>query len=138
MNWLNRVRELLATFTNQALAAAGRSERIDHRSHAARGITTEPGRHLGLKAFDMRRKGRHSNRSAELLHHAEIVKAETQFANQLAAEVDYLQRELEELRNANELPSLSTALQRARKSAANQHHPSSKGKPHGKSYDPLY
>lgn len=41
---------------NEALARAGSAERIDHRSHAARGITELPGSHLGPAVMDIKRR----------------------------------------------------------------------------------
>lgn len=42
-------REAWATACNEALAAAGRDERIDHRSHKERGIEAPPTVHLGRR-----------------------------------------------------------------------------------------
>lgn len=42
-------REAWATACNEALAAAGHDERIDHRSHKARGIEAPPTVHLGRR-----------------------------------------------------------------------------------------
>jgi len=49
-------RERLAELTNEALAAAGHSARVDHRSHAARGLDTEPTIKLGSAASALERK----------------------------------------------------------------------------------
>ena len=46
-----------AEATNWALAQAGRSERIDHRSHADRGLKSPPSVHLGVAAAAMERRG---------------------------------------------------------------------------------
>jgi len=46
-NWLRETRELWASAANFALESAGQTTRIDHRSHAARGITDLPGEHVG-------------------------------------------------------------------------------------------
>jgi hypothetical protein len=45
--WLGEVRELWATRANDALKLAGKEERIDHRSYAARGIEQIPTVHEG-------------------------------------------------------------------------------------------
>lgn len=45
--WLFRIRRAWAKLANAALRAAGLPERIDHRSHAARGMEHLPTRHLG-------------------------------------------------------------------------------------------
>jgi len=44
---VERVRRLWEQCCNRALEAAGRAERIDRRSHAARGLRTPPQRHRG-------------------------------------------------------------------------------------------
>jgi hypothetical protein len=53
-NWndpknVERWREAWSRHCNEALADAGHSERIDHRSHAERGIETPPTIHVGRK-----------------------------------------------------------------------------------------
>jgi hypothetical protein len=55
--WL---RPLWEQLVNDALAQAGESARIDHRSHAARGIVDAPGKHMGPAVTDMIRKGQDS------------------------------------------------------------------------------
>lgn len=54
---VTRWRERWAELANAALARAGRSERIDHRSLAAQAIDREPTQHLGPKATAMEREG---------------------------------------------------------------------------------
>jgi hypothetical protein len=51
------IREEWATHTNNALERAGKSERIDHRSNAERGIEQEPTIHEGVAATAMKRRG---------------------------------------------------------------------------------
>ena len=48
--------------TNQFLERAGRDERIDHRSHAARGLDEQPTTHEGVAARAMEKKGILSDR----------------------------------------------------------------------------
>ena len=55
-------REAWATAANQALEQNGREERIDHRSHAARGLDEQPTIHEGVEAQAMERKGFVSDR----------------------------------------------------------------------------
>ena len=55
-------REAWATAANQALEQSGREERIDHRSHAARGLDEQPTIHEGVEAQAMERKGFASDR----------------------------------------------------------------------------
>lgn len=54
---LIRIRKRWATLTNEALLAAGRKERIDHRSFRDRGIDDIPDIHLGSNTDKMERKG---------------------------------------------------------------------------------
>jgi ATP-dependent exoDNAse (exonuclease V) alpha subunit len=46
-----------ATYANRALEAAGRPERIDHRSYERQGIDKIPSIHMGVAASQMERKG---------------------------------------------------------------------------------
>ena len=48
--------------TNRYLEHAGREERIDHRSHADRGLTEQPTIHEGVSARAMEKKGIISDR----------------------------------------------------------------------------
>ena len=57
-SWLVRARELWAIAANRALSAAGFEAKMDHRSHAARGIPTEPAMHLGPSAAHLLRQGK--------------------------------------------------------------------------------
>lgn len=53
-DWVRPVWERLA---NEALARAGQDARIDHRSHAARGLTEVPGSHHGPAVTEILRRG---------------------------------------------------------------------------------
>ena len=57
-SWLVRARELWAIAANRALSAAGFEANLDHRSHAARGIPTEPSMHLGPSAAHLLRQNK--------------------------------------------------------------------------------
>ena len=50
-------RSAWAAYANKALEAAGRPERIDHRSYERQGIDKIPSIHLGVAASQMERKG---------------------------------------------------------------------------------
>ncbi|USF25443.1 hypothetical protein N510_000355 [Firmicutes bacterium ASF500] len=50
-------RALWATYTNRALEAAGRPERIDHRSYKRQGVDIIPSVHMGPAACQMERRG---------------------------------------------------------------------------------
>ena len=61
-DWNNREnaekwRAAWAAYANRALEAAGRSERIDHRSYERQGIDKIPSIHMGVAASQMERKG---------------------------------------------------------------------------------
>lgn len=57
-NAADHLRPLWAQMYNNALADIGVDRRVDHRSHAARGLDTLPGIHLGSAASDMERKAK--------------------------------------------------------------------------------
>ena len=56
-DFVTKIREAWAEYTNKALSAAGSVERVDHRSNQARGIERTPQIHLGHKAWAMKQKG---------------------------------------------------------------------------------
>lgn len=58
-------REAWGRETNRELERAGHDERIDHRSHADRGIDKEPTRHEGPAAREMESRGVHSDRAEQ-------------------------------------------------------------------------
>jgi len=53
LNPVEIIREMWARMTNEALAEAGRQERVDHRSYARQGVALKPGFHLGRAAHAM-------------------------------------------------------------------------------------
>lgn len=53
MEW----RRAWAELVNEALAGKGLTDRVDHRSHVARGIDAEPTPHAGIVATQMARRG---------------------------------------------------------------------------------
>lgn len=55
-NLADRERARWAELTNAALERAGQTARVDHRSHAERGLDVEPGRHLGPAATGYERR----------------------------------------------------------------------------------
>lgn len=57
-------REAWADMTNHAIEQAGLEERIDHRSHAARGFDEQPTIHEGVEAMHIEEKGFVSERRA--------------------------------------------------------------------------
>ena len=54
---LRDVRQLWEQTANQQLAEAGHDIRIDHRSHAERGLEIEPTQHMGVHANQMDKRG---------------------------------------------------------------------------------
>ena len=62
---LDKLREEWANYQNVHLARAGHDVRVDHRSHAARGIEITPTIHIGPNAQDMRERGKAADRAAE-------------------------------------------------------------------------
>ena len=58
-------RERFSVLQNEHLAAAGRTERVDHRSHADRGISAAPGTHQGPVATAIARRGKTPRRSVK-------------------------------------------------------------------------
>lgn len=66
-NMVDRERARWAELVNERLREAGIEARVDHRSHAERGIEAEPGRHLGPAAIGYeRRTGEPSNRRLDI------------------------------------------------------------------------
>ena len=66
-NFVTESRQAWATHANAALERAGRRERIDHRSHADRGLELEPSRKLGAAACARAAQGLASERHAHNL-----------------------------------------------------------------------
>lgn len=53
MNPVEVIRAMWARLSNEALAEAGRAERVDHRSYERQGVALKPGFHLGRAAHAM-------------------------------------------------------------------------------------
>lgn len=98
-------RENWAAAANLALEQAGREERIDHRSHAARGLEENPTIHEGVAARAMERKGITSDR-CELNRH---IKADNTLLRQLKAELQKLAAIV-----AKTVPAIAEALEKIR------------------------
>ena len=79
-------REAWATAANRCLEQAGHTERIDHRSHAARGLEERPTIHEGVAAQALERRGIISNR-CELNRQ---IKADNALLRELKAEIKKL------------------------------------------------
>jgi hypothetical protein len=91
-------RERWAKFCNRGLELAGVAARVDHRSHADRGIDAMPGEHDGVAVTGIKRRGGVSY----VQQRRDVEKQEQQAARQAAkaaqVEVDALMRELEAAR----------------------------------------
>lgn len=98
-------RENWAAAANLALEQAGREERIDHRSHAARGLEGNPTIHEGVAARAMERKGITSDR-CELNRQ---IKADNTLLRQLKAELQKLAAIV-----AKTVPAIAEALEKIR------------------------
>ena len=79
-------REAWATAANRCLELAGHAERIDHRSHAARGLEERPTAHEGVAAQALERRGILSDR-CELNRQ---IKADNALLRELKAELKKL------------------------------------------------
>ena len=79
-------REAWATAANRCLELAGHAERIDHRSHAARGLEERPTIHEGVAAQALERRGILSDR-CELKRQ---IKADNALLRELKAELKKL------------------------------------------------
>lgn len=64
--WLQITRATWTTMANKALKEAGSKERIDHRSHAERGIKRLPQIHLGRSAYRAMLKGLPDNERVKI------------------------------------------------------------------------
>ena len=98
-------RESWAAAANLALKQAGHEERIDHRSHAARGLEETPTIHEGVAARAMERKGITSDR-CEL---NQQIKADNALLRQLKAELQKLAAIV-----AKTVPAIAEALEKIR------------------------
>ena len=81
--FVTSLREAWAEETNKALAAAGISARVDHRSNKARGIDRIPQIHLGHKAWAMKQKGIATDRGDRFVE----IQQRNQEIDSIAAEV---------------------------------------------------
>lgn len=98
-------RESWVAAANLALKQADREERIDHRSHAARGLEETPTIHEGVAARAMERKGITSDR-CELNRQ---IKADNVLLRQLKAELQKLAAVV-----AKTIPAIADALEKIR------------------------
>ena len=99
-------REAWATAANRRLELADHAERIDHRSHAERGLLERPTVHEGVVARAMEKKGIISDR-CELNRQ---IKADNALLRELRGQVKKLAQAVK-----NTLPALAEAMENLRK-----------------------
>ena len=99
-------REAWATAANRCLELAGHDSRIDHRSHAERGLLERPTVHEGVVARAMEKKGIISDR-CELNRQ---IKADNALLRELRGQVKKLAQAVR-----NTLPALAEAMENLRK-----------------------
>jgi hypothetical protein len=98
-------REAWADAVNHSLERQGREERIDHRSHAARGLDEQPTIHEGVTARALERQGIVSDR-CELNRQ---IKADNALLRELKAQVKKLTQAIQ-----NTVPALAEAMESLR------------------------
>lgn len=96
-----------ADVTNRHLERAGHEERIDHRSHADRGLTEQPTIHEGVVARALEKKGIVSDR-CELNRQ---IKADNALLRELKATVKKLMQAVK-----NTIPAIAEAMEKLRSS----------------------
>jgi tetratricopeptide (TPR) repeat protein len=122
-DWVRPMWEKLA---NEALERAGKEARIDHRSHAERGLAEVPSSHLGQAAAGLVTRGKHSFVAEQVANQAAL-KAAALLARQvldaaaaealLAAQAKQAQAELEAELEAQALAEQAQAAQEAAEAA---------------------
>ncbi len=98
-------RKVWADVVNLHLEKAGRAERIDHRSHAERGLDEQPTVHEGVVARALEKKGIVSDR-CELYRQ---IKADNALLRELKAQMKKLAQAVK-----NSLPALAEAMEALR------------------------
>lgn len=101
-------REAWANAVNRALERSGHDARIDHRSHAERGLTEQPTVHEGVTARALEAKGIISDR-CELNRQ---IKADNDLLRELKATVKKLMQTVK-----NAIPAIAEAMENVRRNA---------------------
>ena len=99
-------RKAWADVTNRYLAKYGHDERIDHRSHADRGLTEQPTIHEGVVARALEKKGIISDR-CEINRQ---IKADNALLRELKATVKKMMQAVK-----NTVPAIAEAMEKLRK-----------------------
>jgi len=103
-NSAEHLRPVWEQMYNQALADIGVDRRVDHRSHAARGLDVEPTIHLGSAASDMERKAKAAAEAAGVEYqpvtdrgrHNHAVQQRNAAVVSITSRLDAVERELRE------------------------------------------
>lgn len=103
-NAADHLRPLWQDMYNDALADIGVNRRVDHRSHAARGLDVEPTIHLGSAASDMERKAKKRAEAAGVEYqpvtdrgrHNHAVQQRNASVVSITSRLDAVERELRE------------------------------------------
>ena len=98
-------REAWADMTNRAIEQAGLEERIDHRSHAARGFDEQPTIHEGVEAMHIEEKGFVSERRALKRQ----IRADNALLRELKGQIRQLSKAVQ-----MDIPHLADALEKLR------------------------
>jgi MobA/MobL family len=117
--WLGEVRELWAARANDALKLAGKEERIDHRSYAARGIEQIPTVHEGPNVRQLVKDERLATDRIALT--SEIREVNDKLAGELAeirTQSDLAQKQLDVLMEEIERGAMKAQEQAAKERAA--------------------
>lgn len=99
---IHKWRENWATVTNESLKENGINQKIDHRSHAERGITLLPQIHEGPNARDMHKRGKFSERVSQ----NEEIKKINESIISLEKELEATKKEFDEIVNSNKMPKI--------------------------------
>lgn len=110
-----------ARLTNHALERGSSAVRVDHRSHARRGLSERPGEHLGPAASAVVRRGRPSARLSEQMTRAQNLAGARQAFAEASQEAQEAIAELkaaqEATRRAQETAQQAEATRRAQEEA---------------------
>lgn len=98
-------REAWEDMTNGAIEQAGLKERIDHRSHAVRGINEQPTIHEGVEAMHIEEKGFVSERRAL----NRLIRADNALLRELKEQIRQLSKAVQ-----MDIPRLADALEKLR------------------------
>ena len=121
--WLLATRELLARLTNEALAAADFSARVDHRSLVEQGIDRKPGSHLGPAGAARLRRGVHSRRAEDFAQHQAAAQETQQLIAELREEAHSVEQALATTLRTDPAPALANTaamLARAQRQVAGE------------------